>query len=149
MERKEHVQIINDPEYARRQRVVEYTPETRNVVVSRVNMLIWLVTLVVIGFISLRFVLELIAANPGSGFVDFVYGLTNFFVVPFSGIVRPSALANGGFVDIGSLFAIVVYTLLAWAVTSLIRILFTSSSKVRNVSTVESERPSTTTTVRR
>jgi YggT family protein len=140
MERKEHVQTINDGEYARQQRVVEYKPETRNVVISRVNQLIWLLTSILVIFIALRFVLMMIAASTGSTFVDFIYNITNIFVSPFSGIVRATPLANGGFVDFGSLFAIVVYALLAWIVTTLLRILFTSTSRVRNVSTVERER---------
>ncbi len=140
MERKEHVQTINDGEYARRQRVVEYRPETRNVVISRVNQLIWLLAAILVIFIALRFVLEMVGASTGSGFVDFIYNATNLFVTAFSGIVRPVALASGGFVDFGSLFAIVVYLLLAWIVTTLLRILFTSTARVRNVSTIERER---------
>jgi uncharacterized protein YggT (Ycf19 family) len=139
MERKEHVQIIKDDDYARRERVVEYTPDTRNVIIARASQLIWLLATLVCVLIIFRFGLMLVAANPGSGFVDFIYGLTNIFVEPFNSILPAPALANGGLVDIASLFAIMVCILVTWLITTLIRALFSRPRRVRSVSTLERE----------
>jgi uncharacterized protein YggT (Ycf19 family) len=139
MERKERVQVIKDDDYARRERVVEYTPDTRNVAISRINQLLWIIATIICVLVIFRFGLMLIAANPGSAFVDFIYGVTNIFVGPFNSILAAPALTNGGVVDIASLFAIAVYVLVTWLITTLIHTLFTRARRVRNVSTVERE----------
>ncbi len=140
MERKERVQIIKDDDYARRERVVEYKPDTRNVFLSRLNQLIWLVAAVISVLIIFRFGLMLIAANPGSGFVDFIYGVTNVFVAPFNNILAAPAIGNGGVIDVASLFAIMVYLLATWLLTTLINTIFVRARRVRNTSTIERER---------
>lgn len=142
MERKERVQIIKDDDYARRERVVEYQPDSRNVFLSRLNQLIWLFTAIVCVLIIFRFGLMLIAANPGSGFVDFIYSVTNIFVAPFNNILAAPALANGGVIDVASLFAIMVYLLVTWLITTLISTIFTRARRVRNTSTIEREHDS-------
>jgi hypothetical protein len=116
---------------------VEYSPSLRVVLVSRISKFIWLVTSVIDVLIAFRFVLKLIAANPGNPFTDFIYSLTDFLVGPFSSIVSPPAAAGGSIVDIGSLFAMVAYTVLAFILVQLLRILFASSGGLRQVTTVE------------
>jgi uncharacterized protein YggT (Ycf19 family) len=140
MERKERVQIIKDDDYARRERVVEFKPDTRNVFLSRVKQLIWLVAALISVLIIFRFGLMLIAANPGSAFVDFIYSVTNIFVSPFNSILAAPALGNGGVIDVASLFAIMVYLLVTWLITTLISTIFTRARRVRNTSTIERER---------
>jgi uncharacterized protein YggT (Ycf19 family) len=140
MERKERVQIIKDDDYARRERVVEYKPDTRNVFLSRLNQLIWLFAALISVLIIFRFGLMLIAANPGSGFVDFIYGVTNIFVAPFNSILAAPAMGNGGVIDVASLFAIMVYLLVTWLLVTLINTIFVRARRVRNTSTIERER---------
>ena len=140
MERKERVQIIKDDDYARREKVVEYKPDTRNVAISRVNQILWIIVAVISVLIIFRFGLMLIAANPGSAFVDFIYGVTNIFVSPFNSILAAPALGNGGVIDVASLFAIMVYLLVTWLIVTLISTVFTRARRVRNVSTIERER---------
>lgn len=136
-ERQERVQIERGQGFERRRRVVAYSPSMQRVLVARFNRLIWLLTAVVEVFILFRFVLKLIAANPANGFASFVYAITDVLVAPFSGLVNSPAAANGSIVDVASLFAIVVYLVLAWIVTRLITIVFASPGGSRQVTTIE------------
>ncbi len=139
MERKERVQVIENDNYSRRQRVIEYAPETRQVVLSRISRLLWFIAGVIVALIAFRFILMLIAANPANGFVSFIYSVTNVLVAPFVGIVGTPAFETGSVVDMASLFAIVVYLLVTWAIVSLLRILFAGTRRQRQVTTVERE----------
>lgn len=75
---------------------------------------------IVIGLITLRFILLLLEANQNSGFVDFVISVTDPLVAPFSGIFgNPTDTVR---VEPQSLVAIVVYALIAWGLVYLTRI---------------------------
>lgn len=73
-------------------------------------------------FLALRFIMKLLGANPGSGFVDFVYAISGVFAAPFEGIFS-SATAEG--VETTSVFepailvAALVYWLIAWGIVKL------------------------------
>ncbi len=136
-ERQEQVKIERDANYERRQRVVAYAPSTRVVLVSRISKLIWLFVGIIDVLLTLRFVLKLIAANPGNGFADFIYGLTNAMVAPFIGLVNTPVSASGSMVELASIFAMVVYTLVAVIIVQLLRILFASTGSRKAVTTVE------------
>lgn len=80
---------------------------------------------VVLGF---RFVLKLLGANPESGFVDFVYGLSGIFVAPFNAIfTTPEAAGNvvKAVMEPATLIAMLVYFLLVLGVVRLIDIFIT------------------------
>jgi YggT family protein len=136
-ERHEQVKVERGDGFERRQRVVAFEPSTRVILVSRISKFIWLLTGILDVLIAFRFVLKMIAANPGNGFADFIYGLTNFFVSPFLGLVNTPVGADGSMVEIGSLFAIVFYTLVAAVIIQLMRILFAGTGGSKQVTTVE------------
>jgi uncharacterized protein YggT (Ycf19 family) len=136
-EHREHTEIVEGDGYARRRRVVEQKTDTRQVIVSRFAKFLWLVAALITGLITFRFLLKLIGANAATPFVDFVYSLTDVLVAPFNGIVTSPTFSNGGIVEIGALFAIIVYLLAFWAVVRLFRILFAASRSRRRVVTVE------------
>jgi hypothetical protein len=136
-ERQEQVRIERNDGFERRQKVVAHAPSTRTVLVSRVSKLIWLIASVINVLLALRFVLKLIAANPGNPFTDFMYSVTGFLVGPFVGIVNTPVAQSGATVDVAALFAMVVYTILALVIVQLIRILFASSGGTKAVTTVE------------
>ncbi len=73
--------------------------------------------------LGLRILLKLIAANPGSGFTRFIYGLTAPFVAPFRNIVAAPTATNGATLDVSSLLAILVYFLLSWLLVRLLLLL--------------------------
>ena len=66
---------------------------------------------VIIALIALRFLFLLLGANRGSGFVDFIYDVSSFFVAPFVGIFGEPTLGVS-YVETSSIVAIVVYALI-------------------------------------
>ena len=105
--------------------------------VSRISNLLWLVTAVLTGLISLRFVMRLLGANPANQFVEGIVNFTDIFVGPFNGIFGTPTLSNNAVFDTAALLAIVVYIFAAWAIITLFRILFASTNASRSVSSVE------------
>lgn len=88
------------------------------VVASRV---VWYIAGAIIAVLALRIILYLLAANQGSPFVDFIYGLSAIFAAPFYGIFAQPAYGLSVF-DTASLVAIVVYALIAWGLARLFTI---------------------------
>lgn len=103
------------------QRVHEVTEREEPVVGPSVFVarLIYFIFGVIIAFIALRFILLLLGANEGNAFVDLVYGISGVFVAPFYGIFGNTPQFGASIIDISSIVAIVVYALIAWAISSL------------------------------
>lgn len=82
--------------------------------------------------LGFRLVLKVMGANPGSGFVSFIYGFTQLLIMPFRGIF-PTAVSSG--IEVRSVFepavlvAMVVYATLAWGIVKLVAILSGQSSE--------------------
>jgi len=91
----------------------------RQIMLRKFTRFIWWGTAVLEGFIGLRVVLRLMAANPDNAFANFIYSVTNVFLWPFAGLtVTPQ---SGGVVfEISSVIAMLVYLLLAWVFTELL-----------------------------
>lgn len=136
-ERYEQVQTVNDDGNIRSRRVVEYRPDLRQVMVTRVSWLLWLLAGVAGILLTFRFVLQALAADATNGFVNLVYGLTDGLVTPFEGIVTLTPLANGGVVDVAAVIALFIVMLVTAVVVALIRIVFGAPAGRRNVTTVE------------
>ncbi len=73
-----------------------------------------------------RFFLKITGANPISGFVRFIYSLTQMLVLPFEGIfhraVTPGLETTAVF-EPSTLVAMFVYLIIAWGIIQLIAIL--------------------------
>ena len=89
---------------------------------ERAAMIIYLILGVVEALIITRVILKLLAANPASGFVRFVYNLSAPLVAPFQGIF-PTPATQNSVLELSSLVAIAVYALIAWGIVRLIAIL--------------------------
>lgn len=139
IEHEERVQIVDDGPIQRRERVVEHRPSTQNVIVSRFSRFVWLVVAVILVFVAFRFLLLLLAANPANIFASTVYAVTDVLVGPFMNLVASPSFQGGAVLDVASLFAMIVYPLLAWVLVQLFRILFTDTRGVRKVKTVQRE----------
>jgi hypothetical protein len=98
------------------------TAATENSVGSSVlaARIIYFIFGVIIAFIALRFVLLLLGANQGSGFVDFVYGVSGLFVAPFYGIFNNTPAFGASVLDVSSIVAIIIYALISWALVTLV-----------------------------
>jgi len=138
VEEYEVVHTHPNGEIEHREKIVENIGSAQRQNVQRVEQFIWLVFGVLEVMLGLRFFLLLIAANPANPFTRLVYTFTDLFMLPFSGMVRTPS-AGGMVLEIPAVIAMIIYALLAWTLTSLVRILFTRST-VRNVTVYERRR---------
>lgn len=72
-------------------------------------------------FLAFRLLFLMSAANPGAGFVNFVYASTGWMVSPFQGITASGQLANGGLFESATLFAMIVYLVIALIIMAVFR----------------------------
>jgi hypothetical protein len=89
----------------------------------KITQLIWLLFGTLEVLIALRILLKLISANPGSPIVALIYGFTSLFLFPFEGMTVTPA-AGGMVLELSSLFAMVIYGLIAWAVERTVWVIF-------------------------
>lgn len=89
-------------------------------VIFRAYQVIWYILGVVETLLFFRVILKLFAANPLSGFVNFIYTLSNPFALPFYGIFRISA-SQGSILEWTTLFAMIVYLILAYGLVELMK----------------------------
>jgi hypothetical protein len=102
---------------------VQQEPEREQRVFSfKITQLIWLALGILEGLIALRIGLKLIGANPESPIVSLIYGFTYIFLFPFEGMTATPA-AGSMVLELSSLFAMVIYALIAWAVERVIWVL--------------------------
>jgi hypothetical protein len=89
----------------------------------KATQLIWLLFGVLEVLIALRIGLMLIGANPNSPIVALIYGFTYLFLFPFTGLVG-SPTAGNMVLELSSLFAMVVYGLIALVVERTVWLIF-------------------------
>lgn len=89
----------------------------------KATQLIWLLLGILEGLIALRIGLMLIGANPNSPIVALIYGVTGLFLFPFSGLIE-SPTAGNMVLELSSLFAMLIYALLAWAAERIVWLVF-------------------------
>jgi hypothetical protein len=89
---------------------------------ERAAMITYLILGILEALLITRVILKLLAANPGSSFVRFVYNISALLVAPFQGIF-PTPATQNSVLELSSLVAIAVYALIAWGIVRLIAIL--------------------------
>ncbi len=97
----------------------------------RAVQVVWFLAGLVDVILAIRFVMKLLGANPTSGFVTFMYNISEPLVAPFRGIFG-TPVAGGSVLEPASLVAIVIYSLIGWGLVALIRLL-TAPKGVRPV----------------
>ena len=81
----------------------------------------WIIVALELLFL-VRFVLELIGADPNNIFAQFLYKFTDFFLYPFLGIVPNTYIGkNGAFIDWSTLVGMAVYGILYWILRLFLR----------------------------
>ncbi len=88
----------------------------------KVTQFIWLITGVVEGLIGLRVLLKMLGANPENPFAVLIYGVTRPMLWPFATLTAQPRVGNL-ILEFGSVIAMLVYGLLAWALVQGITIL--------------------------
>ena len=91
---------------------------TKEARVAKHNQVIWYIVGIINIILALRLVFSLLGART-TGFADFLYSVSDPLVAPFRGIF-PAVQASGSYFDTAALVAIVVYTLIAWALAALL-----------------------------
>ena len=117
----------------------------RRIFTFKITQFVWLLLGILEGLLGLRFLLKLIAANPGSPIAAFIYAITGLFLTPFRGLtVTPSA--EGIVLEITTLFAMLIYGLIGWAVERLLWLIFyrPRGPLVEITETKSQEKPTTT-----
>jgi len=110
-------------------RVSEVTSSQREpereqrIMTFKATQLIWLLLGILEAVIALRIGLKLIGANPDSPIVALIYGLTNLFLFPFTGLVN-SPMFGTMELELSSMFAMLIYGLLGWAAERLVWLVF-------------------------
>lgn len=89
----------------------------------KATQLVWLLFGILEALIALRIGLMLIGANPNSPIVALIYGFTYLFLFPFTGLVG-SPTAGNMVLELSSMFAMLIYGLVAWAIERTIWLIF-------------------------
>ncbi len=123
-----------EPEPEREQRIFTF----------KATQLIWLLFGILEALIALRIGLLLIGANPDSPIVALIYGFTSLFLFPFAALIGSPA-AGGMVLELSSLFAMLIYALIAWGIERTVWLIFyrPSSPTVGTTQTTTSEHHTT------
>ena len=89
----------------------------------KATQLIWLLLGILEALIALRIGLKLIGANPDSLIVAMIYGFTSLFLFPFTGLISSPTVGNM-VLELSSMFAMLIYALIAWAVERIVWLIF-------------------------
>jgi hypothetical protein len=89
----------------------------------KATQLIWLLFGILEALIALRIGLMLIGANPDSPIVALIYGFTGLFLFPFTGLIGSPTVGNM-VLELSSLFAMLIYALIAWALERIVWLIF-------------------------
>lgn len=87
-----------------------------NIIVRLVRL--WVLFGVIV--LGLRVFLLAFSANPATPFVTFIYETSARYLEPFRGIFAMREIGETGYFDVSSVFAIIIYLLIAWGIASLI-----------------------------
>lgn len=133
--REEKVIIKKAENVARRHQIVRNIGVTQRLTTAKINRGLWLLFGLLEMAIVTRIVLKLLAANPNNTFANFIYAFTDLFLWPFNGLLASPSSGNTVF-EISSIIAMLVYVIVAYALTRLIWIVFYRPNE-RGVTTVE------------
>lgn len=89
----------------------------------KATQMVWLLFGILEALIALRIGLLLIGANPNSPIVALIYGFTYLFLFPFTGLVA-SPTAGNMVLELSSMFAMLIYGLIAWAIERVVWLAF-------------------------
>jgi hypothetical protein len=105
-------------------RSVQTEPEReQRLFTFKITQLVWLLFGILEALIAIRIGLMLIGANPGSPIVALIYGFTNLFLFPFNGMIA-SPTAGSMVLELSSMFAMLIYGLIAWVVERTVWLIF-------------------------
>lgn len=105
-------------------RTSQREPEREQRIFSfKATQLVWLLFGILEALIGLRIVLMLVGANAASPIVAMIYGFTALFLFPFAGLIGSPTAGNMVF-ELSSVFAMLIYALIAWAIERIVWLMF-------------------------
>jgi hypothetical protein len=105
-------------------RTTQKEPEReRRIFTFKATQLVWLLFGILLALIALRIGLMLIGANSASPIVALIYGFTDLFLFPFNGLIN-SPTSGNMVLELSSMFAMLVYALIAWALVKIVWLIF-------------------------
>jgi uncharacterized protein YggT (Ycf19 family) len=102
--------------------------------------IIYLLFGIIDAVLLIRLVLKLLGANAHAGFAQFIYGLTDFFLAPFKGLL-PTIVSGQSVLELSLIFAILIYSLVALGLVRLVAISLSRSVMVSEHSRSEGFKP--------
>lgn len=99
-----------------RQTISESASAPTGIVAQRI---VWYITGAILTLLLLRLVLQILGANQGNGFVDFIYALSGVFAAPFFGMFSYTPSYGASMFEPSTLVAILIYALLGWGIAKL------------------------------
>jgi uncharacterized protein YggT (Ycf19 family) len=85
----------------------------------RGTQIIWYIAGLINTLLAVRFILKLLNANPNANFTDFIYSISRPFAAPFMSVLKTNSI-DGSILEWTTILAIVVYFLLAMALTRIL-----------------------------
>jgi hypothetical protein len=119
VDRREETVVTQQPGYATTEQTVRDVAAERRMQTYQITRILWGVLALLEIMLGLRFVLKLIGANAASGFGTLVYGTTELFVAPFTGLLSFWS-AGDMILELTTLVAMGIYALVFWG---LVRVL--------------------------
>src|SRR5512143_1529053 len=119
VDRREEIVKTQQPGYASTQQITRDVAAERRLRMAQIIQIMWTAVGILEILLGLRFMLKLIAANPGSGFASFIYGITGVFTAPFNTMLGSPA-SEGSILEVTTLIAMGVYALFFWVVARVI-----------------------------
>ena len=105
-------QYTTTPQQAPRNSTTSGGTSRKYMIGKIIDFIRWIIVALELLFL-VRFVLELIGADPNNIFAQFLYSFTGFFLYPFLGIVPNTYIGkNGAFIDWSTLIGMAVYGIL-------------------------------------
>ena len=100
-------------------------PVERAAVVDKTNTaarVVWFIAGVLLTLLAFRFLLVLLGANPNNRFANFIYTISYPFAAPFFGLFGYDLKYGVSRVEISTLIAMAVYTVVAFGIARLLTI---------------------------
>jgi hypothetical protein len=115
VDRREETVITQQPGYTTTEESVRDVAAERRMQASQITRVIWGSLVLLEVMLGLRFLLKLVGANAASGFGTLVYGTTELFVMPFTGLLSYWS-AGESILEVTTLVAMGIYALLVWGI---------------------------------
>lgn len=141
VDRRDETVVTQQPGYAATEQVSRDVAAERRLGFYQVTRIIWTILGILEILLGMRFMLKLIAANAGSGFAVFIYGITGPFLAPFTGLVA-TPVSGGTILEVTTLIGMAVYALFFWVIVRVIQVVADRPSARTVTRSVREQTPS-------